>query len=185
MSLLSYTELVEEIVNAGVLNAPIENVNPSSIDVRLGNTLLIQDLSDVVSSTIDLADKQTIPLIRREMDESGYVIWPGEFLLASTLEWFDLSKRNDLAGGFKLKSSVARSGLEHLYAAHIDAGWSGNLTLELVNVSRFPLRIKPGMKIGQILWTRHQPVPDHAMYNAPGKGQYCGQVGATASRGIQ
>lgn len=181
--LLSYNELLD-LVASGVINAPVEQVNPSSIDVRIDEWIMVVDEVGTSSNPIDLSAKETLPM-RKVNITDRYTIAPGEFILASTLEWFDLSKRNDLAGGFKLKSSVARSGLEHLYAAHIDAGWSGNLTLELINLSPYHLTIKSGMKIGQILFTTHNPIPDYAMYNAPGNGQYCAQSGVTASKGIR
>jgi dCTP deaminase len=184
MSLLSYLELINLVKN-GIIDSPIEQVNPSSIDVRIDEWIMVVDDNKVDgNSFIDLSEKEILPMRKVNICD-GYDIEPGEFILASTIEWFDLSNRNDLAGGFKLKSSVARSGLEHLYAAHIDAGWSGNLTLELINLSPVHLTIRPKMKIGQVLFTTHAPIPDSAMYNAAGRGQYCDQKGVTESKGIK
>jgi dCTP deaminase len=180
MSLLSHNELVE-LVESGVINAPIENINAASIDLTLCKTIMRQSWR--CNNVVDLANKENIDLKKVEMDESGYVIEPGQFILASTVEWFDLSKRDDVSAEYKLKSSMARNGLSHLLAGFADSGWSGNLTLEFHNVSNQPLLIRPGMKCGQMLFFRHAPVPQHASYAT--KGQYCNQQGVTASKGIR
>jgi dCTP deaminase len=183
MSLLSYNELVE-LVEAGVIDAPIENINAASIDLTLCKNIMRQNnYLSFTHRVIDLANKENIELQEIEMDESGYVIEPGEFFLASTVEWFDLSKHDDVSAEYKLKSSMARNGLSHLLAGFADSGWSGNLTLEFHNVSNQPLLIRPGMKCGQMLFFRHAPVPQHASY--ANKGQYNGQQGVTASKGIR
>ena len=179
MSLLSYNELVE-LVESGVINAPIENINAASIDLTLCRTIMIESTD---RNIVDLAVKENLDLVKLEMGEEGYIVDPGEFFLASTIEWFDLSKRDDVSAEYKLKSSMARNGLSHLLAGFADSGWSGNLTLEFHNVSNQPLLIRPGMKCGQMLFFRHAPVPQHASYAT--KGQYCNQRGVTASKGIR
>lgn len=180
---LSYNELLE-IVQLGVVNAPLENINAASIDLTLGDALLIQpdDIPD--RPPVDLIDKgDGIDLIPFKMGMDGYVIAPGEFLLATTAEWFDFSVADVISAEFKLKSSLARNGLSHMLAGWMDSGWSGNLTLEYHNVTRQPLRIRPGMKCGQAIFMRHAPVPNHASYAV--KGQYNGQVGVQASKGVR
>lgn len=178
MSLLSYNELLR-LIAEGLIDAPIDNVNAASIDLTLGNEIMVCTSSvDVV----DLANKENISLKSYRMTDDGYVIAPNEFILATTREWFDLSLRNDISAEYKLKSSMARNGLAHLLAGFADSGWSGNLTLEFKNVSHQPLRIRPGMKCGQMIFMRHAPVPSHASYSV--KGQYNGQAGVQASKGI-
>lgn len=182
---LSYNELVALVTN-GVINAPFENINATSIDLTMGSKILIQvnDGEDRYRPPVDLADKQDgIDLITYVMGEDGYVMLPGEFLLASTIEWFDFSLINDVSAEFKLKSSLARNGLSHMLAGWMDSGWSGNLTLEYHNVSNQALRIRPGMKCGQAIFMRHAPVPHHASYAV--KGQYNGQQGVQASKGVR
>lgn len=181
---LSYNELVA-LVEKDVVNAPFENINAASIDLTLGDALLIQpDDIDLDRPPVDLCDKSDgIDLIPFKMGSEGYVIAPGEFLLATTAEWFDFSVVDDVSAEFKLKSSLARNGLSHMLAGWMDSGWSGNLTLEYHNVTRQPLRIRPGMKCGQAIFMRHAPVPNHASYAV--KGQYNGQVGVQASKGVR
>jgi dCTP deaminase len=108
---------------------------------------------------------------------------PGEFVLAQTQEMFYLP--NDLAFEYKLKSSMARNGLNHLLAGHADPGWHGSvLTLEFHNISQFhPLILKTGMKAGQLVFHRGEPVPAEASYAV--RGQYNNTDQATASRGLR
>lgn len=180
MSLLSYTQLVE-LIEQGVIDAPIDNVNAASIDLTLGDEIMIHN--EYVAGIVDLSAKQNIQLSKYTMPESGYVLAPGEFILATTRELFDFTKRNDVSAEYKLKSSMARNGLFHALAGWMDSGWSGNLTLEFHNVSQQRLRIRAGMKCGQAIFMKHAPVPDHASYAV--KGQYNQQSGVQASKGIR
>ena len=180
MSLLSYTELVE-LVKQGVIDAPIENVNGSSIDLTLDKYIRFEAEP---FSQIDLSKKENINTTELLIDESdGYVISPGEFILASTREIFNLP--SDIAAEYKLKSSIARNGLDHLNAGWCDPHWHGSkLTLELKNITEeHDLLLRAGMKIGQIIFFRVYPVPEEFGYAA--KGQYNNQKKVQQSKGIR
>lgn len=76
-------------------------------------------------------------------------IFPGEFYLASTKERITLPAH--ISGEIWGKSSLGRLGLlVHVTAGLVDPGWDGNLTFELSNVTRWPIKIYLGMKAGQI-----------------------------------
>lgn len=77
------------------------------------------------------------------------VLYPGDFALASTYERFAMP--TDLLAFVHDKSTWARRGLS-LFNTVIEPGWTGYLTLELVNNSRQTLRIEAGMPIAQILF---------------------------------
>ena len=81
------------------------------------------------------------------------------------------------------KSSLGRLGLIiHSTAGYIDPGWKGNLTLELSNISRLPITLYRGMKIGQISFLRLTTPAEH-LYGSPELGsKYQGQRGPTPSR---
>jgi dCTP deaminase len=107
-------------------------VNPASYDVRLAKDLLIE-------SPCGKWLKATTP----------YMMEPGEFLLGVTQEKFRLP--SNIEAIFMLKSSRGREGYEHVLSGYIDPGYTGNITLELVNVNRFrKLPLEEGMLIGQI-----------------------------------
>lgn len=182
MSLLSYNRLCE-LVEQGIITADPENINSSSIDITLDDVIMIEQITDFGNSVIDLSKKQNIAIREQQLDLSGYPLQPGEFILASSKEFFNLP--NNISAEYKLKSSMARNGLEHLNAGWCDAGWHGSkLTLELKNITNYhTLLIKPGIKIGQMVFFEHEPVPNHASYAT--KGRYNKQTQVTAAKGIR
>ena len=110
MSLLSYRRL-RELVESGVINADVENINGASIDITLGDKLLVE----YAGRYVDLAAKDNIEVAEMVFtQESPFVLVPGQFVLASSVETFNLP--NNIAGEYKLKSSMARNGLQHLLA---------------------------------------------------------------------
>lgn len=148
-----------------------ELLNPASLDVRLGDTLLVE-----VDHTRDL-----LPVnIEHTSQSDPYWLEPGEFVLAQTQEQFNIP--NDIAARFALKSSRAREGIEHLLAGFADPGFHGAvMTLELQNARRlYSVPIWYGMKIGQMTFERMESPPE-VSYAV--KGHYNKDVTATASRG--
>jgi dCTP deaminase len=126
-------------------------VNPASLDVRLGHQLLIESCQS----------PQLVPYpLDQHSEADPYLLQPGQFVLAPTLETFNLPPTT--AAQFVLKSSRAREGLEHLLAGYCDPGWSGSvLTMEL-HCSRqlHPVKLWPGMKIGQMVFHRMAATPE-------------------------
>ncbi len=178
MSLISYNGLVKLVEN-GVINAPLENINGSSIDITLDDTFLREDI--VGRGNVKLYDKNTIHSTEIICDE--YYLQPGEFILASSKEIFNLP--NNISAEYKLKSSLARSGLQHLLAGWCDPGWNNSkLTLELKNITRYhTLTLKPGMKIGQMVFWKCDTVPNKINYK--NRDQYNNQSRVTPSKGIR
>lgn len=149
------------IVRVKPLVSPFEPelLNPASIDVRLGNTLLIENAASPSLVKLDISDYS---------EAHPYMLKPGQFVLAETVEVFNLPK--DIAAQFMLKSSRARSGLEHLMAGYCDPGWHGSkLTMELHNSRQLHrVAIWPGMRIGQMVFYRMSNVPTRA-YDETGR----------------
>ena len=129
-----------------------ELVNPASLDVVLGNNLLVE-VDDGPFLKVNIAQKTK---------ENPYLINPGCFCLAETRECFNLP--DDISAQFVLKSSRAREGLNHLLAGWCDPGWHGSkLTLELKNERRYhDLPLYPGLKIGQMVFHYMNNVPMHS-----------------------
>lgn len=154
-------------------------VQPSSIDLRVGNAFRVfannrAPYIDVRAPMEDLTE-----LV--EVNDGPFILHPGEFVLGTTLEKVTLP--NDLVARLEGKSSLGRLGLLiHSTAGFVDAGWSGNLTLELSNVANLPITIYPGMKIGQLCVFR-MTSPAERPYGSEGvNSKYQGQAGPTASR---
>ena len=180
MSLLSYNKLVE-LVESGVIDADPANINGASIDITLDREILYELES---TGAIDLAAKETLRMRREDITyDNGYILQCGEFILASSRETFNLP--NNIACEYKLKSSLARCGLQHMLAGYCDPGWNGSkLTLELKNVTEnHELLLTEGMKIGQMIFFECEPVPAEHDYAA--KGQYNGQTTVTGSKGLK
>ncbi len=121
-------------------------VNPASLDVRLGDTLLIE--------SAESPELISYPLNLNNHTKDLYQLIPGQFVLAPTIEVFNLP--NDVSAQFVLKSSLARKGLQHMLAGYCDPGWHGSvLTMELKNVRQlWPVPLWPGMRIGQMVFTK-------------------------------
>ena len=169
--ILSDTELHALCIN-NQLHDPYtpELVNPASIDVRLGADILVELKSNQ-------GDMEKLS-IASATAEAPWLLAPGEFILASTIERFNVP--NYLAAQFKLKSSRAREGLEHLLAGYIDPGFhNSTLTLELVNVRRHScVPLWPGMKIGQVVYYQMSQVPNRD-YATVGNYNNCPTVAAS------
>lgn len=180
---------IKELVNSKDISIdPFkqEQLQPCSYDVTLADEIVIfvpdvrlydpsqayayantKDLGDVGTQTIHISD--------------SYVLAPGEFILASTVEKVTLP--SNVAARFEGKSSLGRMGLTtHITAGFIDAGFSGNITLEMKNETSWNIVIAPGMRIGQLCFFAMDK-PAKNPYGSKGLGShYQGQSGPTNVR---
>lgn len=165
-------DLTPEGVKAEI---PFDHINAASIDVRLGADILVETRGaeplgrGFGTPLISLRDRTPLNMRKVVMGDSGYVLAPGEFILAHTVELFNLP--DNIACEFKLKSSGARIGLNNALATWCDPGWNGSvLTLELQNISRFHnIHLHPGDKIGQMLFYHVDAVPADRSYAQRGR----------------
>ncbi len=152
-------------------------VQPSSIDVRLDRFFRV--FENHRYPHIDPSVEQ--PDLTRVIEPAGdepFILHPGEFVLASTYEVVTLPE--DVASRLEGKSSLGRLGLlTHSTAGFIDPGFSGHVTLELSNVATLPIKLWPGMKIGQLCMFRLTSPAEHP-YGSSGVGsRYQNQRGPT------
>ena len=180
--LLSDRDLIAEIKAGQLQLDPFEPalVQPSSIDVRLDR--LFRVFNNHLYTHIDPAIQQDeLTSEVAVTDGEPFVLHPGEFVLASTLEVITLGEQ--LAGRLEGKSSLGRLGLlTHSTAGFIDPGFSGHVTLELSNVANLPIKLWPGMKVGQLCLFRLESPAEHPYGSAVYGSRYQGQRGPTASR---
>lgn len=149
-----------------------ENVQPASYDITLGDAFM------VFRHNLKIIDpEQRQDLMHRIVLEPGeeYVLHPGEFVLGASVEEFFVPP--DLAIQLGGKSSLGRLGVQvHATAGFVDPGYQGNITLELSNVTRLPILLRPGMKIGQVVFLSLES-PCERPYGSPGLGsKYVGQA---------
>ena len=180
--LLSDRDLIDELKAGALLLEPFDPtlVQPSSIDVRLDRFFRV--FNNHLYTHIDPAEQQDdLTAMVEVADGQSFVLHPGEFVLASTLEIITLG--DQLAGRLEGKSSLGRLGLlTHSTAGFIDPGFSGHVTLELSNVANLPIRMWPGMKIGQLCIFRLSSPAEHPYGASVYGSRYQGQRGPTASR---
>jgi dCTP deaminase len=180
--LLSDRDIRAEIAAGRVAVEPFAEsmVQPSSVDVRLDRFFRV--FENHKYSVIDPSIEQS-ELTREVVVEPNehFILHPGEFVLASTYEIITLP--DDIAGRLEGKSSLGRLGLlTHSTAGFIDPGFSGHITLELSNVANLPVKLFPGMKIGQLCLIKLTSPAEHPYGSAVYASRYQGQRGPTASR---
>lgn len=125
----------------------IEDLQPCSIDLHLGDTL-----KTIEGKTIDLS-------------QDSYHLKPHEFLLGSTMEKIHVPY--DLMARVEGKSTIARLGVMiHITAGFIDAGFNGNITLEIYNCSNKPFELFHGDTLCQIAFET---------LSSPVETPYCGK----------
>lgn len=160
-----------------------ELLQPSSIDVRLDRFFRLFDNHKY--PYIDPAEDQ--PELTRLIESrpgEPFILHPGEFVLGSTFELVTLP--DDIAARLEGKSSLGRLGLlTHSTAGFIDPGFSGHVTLELSNVATLPIKLWPGMKIGQLCFFQLSSPSERPYGSAEYSSRYQGQRGPTASRSFQ
>jgi dCTP deaminase len=155
-------------------------VQPASIDVRLDRFFRV--FENHRYPHIDPAEEQ--PELTRMVEPKGtdaFVLHPGEFVLASTYEIVTLG--DDVAARLEGKSSLGRLGLlTHSTAGFIDPGFTGHVTLELSNVATLPIKLWPGMKIGQLCFFLLSSAAEEPYGSGRYGSRYQGQRGPTPSR---
>lgn len=155
MAVLSDIHMGELIKTQKMITPYLEELQqPASYDLRLGDSIIV-----------DQKHTKHLP----------YILNPLEFVLGSTIETLNIPL--DLAAKFEGKSSLGRMGvMTHVTAGFIDPGFCGELTLEIFNVSSQTFLLRPGMRIGQIMFME---LTSPVSRSYAEKGHYQGQVGPT------
>lgn len=182
---LSDHDIKDQIAQGRIKIEPldIKDVQPASVDVRLGNSFRIFRNSKYayIDPTIDQPELTEEIIV----EEGGtFVLHPGQFVLGTTLE--RIAVPDDILGKLEGKSTLGRSGLMiHSTAGYVDPGWDGEITLELSNVATLSIVLHPGMRIGQMSFERMTSAADRP-YGSDGLGShYQGQEGAAAAHTLK
>lgn len=139
--ILSGVKIKEEVSNKRIIIEPFDDklLNPNSYNYRLGDELL-----EIEDELID--SKSETKFKRIKLDSNGYVLKPHKLYLGSTLECIG---SNNYVTQLIGRSSIGRLGLFLQVTAPLGhIGCKLHWTLELKSVQ--PLRVYPGMKIGQV-----------------------------------
>ncbi|KQO48339.1 MULTISPECIES: dCTP deaminase [unclassified Frigoribacterium] len=158
-------------------------IQPSSIDVRLDRLFRLFDNHKYPFIDPAADQPELTRLVEAKADEP-FILHPGEFVLGSTYEFVTLP--DDVAARLEGKSSLGRLGLlTHSTAGFIDPGFGGHVTLELSNVATLPIKLWPGMKIGQLCFFKLSSPAEHPYGSSEYGSRYQGQRGPTASRSFR
>lgn len=182
--ILSDRDIKKEIESENIVIKPAPNfkeqLSACSLDLKLGREFRVFQYS--VLPFIDI--KKQIPdgltsLIKLKKGEP-FILQPGEFVLASTEEWVELSSK--IAARLEGRSSIGRLGvIVHATASVVSPGWQGNITLELGNIGRMAVALHPGMRVCALSFeylTSEAEVP----YHKNKMSKYVRQKGVLASK---
>ena len=146
--ILSDKTLMRMIENKELIVEPLEKeqIQPASVDIRLGNTFSI--VEDTSTGIINLENEIKYKTITTD----SYILLPNQFVLATTMEYFDLP--DDLTAFVEGRSSLGRMGLFIQNAGWVDPGFKGEITLELYNANRCAIELKAGRRVGQLVFAK-------------------------------
>ncbi len=169
--ILSDKTIIRMLEEKTLLIEPVEKaqIQPASVDIRLGNTFSV--VEDSPSGIITMQNAIRYKTIQAEK----YLLLPGQFVLATTQEYFVMP--DNLTAFVEGRSSLGRMGLFIQNAGWVDPGFEGEITLELFNANRCAIELQSGRRVGQLVFAQL----DEKALN-PYKGKYQGQTGATGSR---
>lgn len=180
--LLSDRDILAEINAQRIRVEPYDEamIQPSSIDFRLDRYFRVFE-NHRYPHIDPAADQSDLTRVVEPDGDEPFILHPGEFVLGSTFEVVTLP--DDLAARVEGKSSLGRLGLlTHATAGFVDPGFSGHVTLELANVATLPIKLYPGMKIGQLCFFRLSSPAEHPYGSEKYGSRYQGQRGPTPSR---
>jgi dCTP deaminase len=182
------------------LDDPELQIQPASLDMRLGREFLEfkntnlpcihptsgAEMGEYVTKTkvghpgqsqlTEWAEEEP----DRTIEQDEFILHPGDFVLGTTKERVEIP--DDLIAHVEGRSSLGRLAIVvHATAGIVDPGYNGQITLELSNLGKAPVALKPDMRISQLTFTElknRAEVP----YGAERGSKYQGQTGPQASR---
>lgn len=182
MAVLSDRSIRKELAAGTISIEPLapDALQPASVDLRLGRQFRVFRNSRIPYIDVKREYPDLTELVEID-EERPFVLHPGEFALAVTLERVRLP--DFIVGRLEGKSSLGRLGLLiHSTAGYVDPGWDGALTLELSNVANLPIALYYGMKVSQISFLRLTEPAEHPYGSQAAGSKYQGQEGPTPSR---
>lgn len=160
---------------------PAQQIQPASVDIRLGNEFLEfnrTNISCIHPEKGDEIDQYVTETVVGDGEE--FILHPGDFILGTTAEHVEIPA--DLVAKVEGRSSLGRLAIiVHATAGFIDPGYQGQVTLEMSNLGVAPVALTPGMRVGQLAFTEmHEP--SERPYGEERGSKYQGQKGPQASR---
>jgi dCTP deaminase len=163
-----------------ILDEPVQ-IQPASVDLRLSAEFIVYKPGEI--ACLDPRRPESLGVATERIvvvEGEAFTLHPGDFVLGSTVEVVAIP--DDLVGQVDGRSSVGRLAVVvHATAGLIDPGFQGQITLELSNIGRIPVRLYPGVRIAQIVL--HQMTsPAERPYGRDRGSSYYAQSGPQISR---
>lgn len=168
--IISDITLKQYLADGTIVVDPLEEyqVQPASIDMRLGNHFLTVDEHAMGIISMDE------PIQYRDISRDEIIIPPKSFILATTMEFIKLP--DNMTAFVEGRSSIGRMGLFIQNAGWVDPGFEGEITLEIFNANSLPIKLNAGRRICQLVFAEMDKTTDN-----PYRGKYQGQRKARGS----
>ncbi|RCW49271.1 MULTISPECIES: dCTP deaminase [unclassified Halanaerobium] len=169
--ILSDKTIKNMLANKELIIEPLDEIQiqPASVDMRLGRDFLKVD--ENMLPVMTLTDK----IKYKEFRGSEIIIPPNSFLLATTNEYIKLP--DNLTAFVEGRSSIGRMGLFIQNAGWVDPGFEGQITLELYNANRLPIKLEADRRICQLVFAKMDNTAEN-----PYRGKYQFQQNTVGSR---
>ncbi len=169
--ILSDKTIKKMLADGELIIDPVDKmqIQPASVDMRLGDDFLKVDENSLPLMTLN--DQVNYEEVRG----SEIIIPPHSFLLATTKEYIKLP--NNLTAFVEGRSSIGRMGLFIQNAGWVDPGFEGQITLELYNANRLPIKLESDRRICQLVFASMDNKADN-----PYQGKYQGQKNTVGTR---
>lgn len=182
--LLSDGDIKKEMKRGNIIIKPKPDfdiqLSPCSLDLRLGNEFRVFQYATLPYIDIKNGLPDHLTQAVRLSKKDPFTVQPGEFVLASTLEWIELS--DSIAARLEGRSSLGRLGIMiHATASLIPPGWKGNIVLEIGNIARMPVALYPEMRICALSF-EYLTAPAEIPYDKRKTSKYLNQKGAVVSK---
>jgi len=168
---------IKKLIEKGELKIePLEEeiIRENGLDLRIGEEYAIYAFKNQVIDICEISSSTHL-FSKVEAKDGRIVIPPNEFILLTTLEYVKFPK--NVVGFCNLRSTLARYGLT-IPPTIVDAGFEGNLTIEVVNSSDNYIVLRPGVRFLHVILVKME---GEAKYY----GKYLGQRGVTLPKGLR
>lgn len=155
MTVLSDTSIIAALKSSEIVIEPYSRtrVQSGSIALTLDSAVERIDFPHGKEHVIDLSDEKVemtvFPAVTSIDIENGYVMQPHEYLTAYSAEYIRLPR--NISGLLLNYEDLSHAGLNAALSPYLIPGFDGRKRIVLHNLSDRLLKIKPGMRICQML----------------------------------
>lgn len=154
--ILTDLEIREKVKEINLIeNFEEDNLQSESYDLRLGDEISILDRTPRIISVKNNKDLETL-YETKKLDESGYSLIPGEYVLVKIKEKINLP--DNLNAHIRPRTRFTRLGLI-VSDQHCNSTYCGNLQIGIFNATNSTIQIFPDINICQIVFEELKSIP--------------------------